>query len=183
MAAQYESTDLQARVWLMVLWMYSLRFNGSARTDCRRMVVYDIWLLLLALVFMNPFRADAITASDLATLPNNSLDEKTKRLLAEIFFYVTHYWWRSTEVKWPWFDLQLDALSFSASSWRSNQGYFKMHGQPTIKRSEMVSNSLFIVVYADYELQDTRRDPKITWIIFRLFYKVLYYYNFTQSVY
>jgi len=27
---------------------------------------------------------------------------------------------------------------FSASSWRSNQGYTKMHGQPTIKIVEIV---------------------------------------------
>ena len=35
----------------------------------------------------------------------------------------------------PWFDLQLDALNFffSASSWRSYQGYTKMYGQPIIK--------------------------------------------------
>jgi len=31
---------------------------------------------------------------------------------------------------------------FSASSWRSNQGYTKMHGQPTIK----ICNSLYITI-------------------------------------
>jgi len=30
--------------------------------------------------------------------------------------------------------LYVSKQEFSASSWRSNQGYTKMHGQPTIKK-------------------------------------------------
>jgi len=35
---------------------------------------------------------------------------------------------------------------FSASSWRSNQGYTKMHGQPTIKIKKYVSYIRFFVL-------------------------------------
>ena len=42
--------------------------------------------------FYEPFRADVIAASDLATLTNNSCDETTRRLLAEFFCYVTQQW-------------------------------------------------------------------------------------------
>jgi hypothetical protein len=31
--------------------------------------------------------------------------------------------------------LYVNKQEFSASSWRSNQGYTKMHGQPTIKKN------------------------------------------------
>jgi len=33
--------------------------------------------------------------------------------------------------------LYVNKQEFSASSWRSNQGYTKMHGQPTIKGKQM----------------------------------------------
>ena len=90
--AQYECTDLQTRVWLEVLWLYRLILNGNPRTDCRRMVVCDIRLLLSALFFYEHFRADVIAASDLATLTNSICDETTRRLLAEFFCYVTQQW-------------------------------------------------------------------------------------------
>jgi len=39
--------------------------------------------------------------------------------------------------------LYVNKQEFSASSWRSNQGYTKMHGQPTIKKCVSMSSTNF----------------------------------------
>ena len=44
--------------------------------------------------------------------------------------------------------LYVNKQEFSASSWRSNQGYTKMHGQPTIKK-KITTMFIYIVLQPD----------------------------------
>jgi hypothetical protein len=46
----------------------------------------------------------------------------------------------------------LNKQEFSASSWRSNQGYSKMHGQPTIKISLICLQVVGTVSYSELSL-------------------------------
>ena len=45
--------------------------------------------------------------------------------------------------------LYVNKQEFSASCWRSNQGYTKMHGQPTIKiRGDLQTEGYSIIVWS-----------------------------------